>query len=165
MTVKLKSQSLAIQAPREMVFQMLSATCRGRIPGAPGESARVLREEGNTCIVHFRTKAGKRTVNTVEEVNLYPPERVTFRHIAGPLDYSYEEFLLTEQGQVTEMAYHGEFDYQFPLLGWFISRLYIKPRYERVIKAHMQRLKEIAEQRASRSHLFPRDPHRAPQEE
>ena len=96
MKVKLADQVVQIKAPREMVFQMLSAIGKGSLPGAPGEHARVLQRDGDTLIAEFFTPSGKRIYRTVEEVRLYPPERITFRHLEGPLNYSQEAFTLTE---------------------------------------------------------------------
>ena len=154
--MKLKDQRQFINAPRELVFQMLAAMGKGQLPGADGESAQVLSRDGDCLTVKFMTRTGKRVVSTVEEVQLYPPERITFCHIAGPLDHSEEEFVLTEDGDGTLLEYHGEFRYNFPVLGWFISRFYIRPKYEAVITEHMARLKEAAEARAARSHVFRR---------
>ena len=155
MKLKLRQRSVHIQAPRELVFQMLSAMGSGQMPGAEGESARVLSRDGDTLIVHFVTHAEKRVVNTVEEVRLYPPERITFQHIAGPLDYSWEEMKLSEEEEDgTLLEYSGEFEYIFPGLGWLISLAYIRPKYNATIQEHLARLKAAAEARAARSHVF-----------
>ena len=71
-----------------MVFQMLSAIGKGSIPGAQGESSRVLARDGDTIIAEFHTASGSRTYRTVEEVKLYPSERMTFRHLEGPLTFA-----------------------------------------------------------------------------
>ncbi len=154
MEVKLKQQKLFIKAPRELVFQVLAAVGKGKLPGAAGESVRVLHQEEDTIIAQFTTRAGRRIVNTVEEVKLYPPERVTFRHLAGPLDCAWEEMVLKEKDDGTELVYWGEFAYQFTFLGWLISRLYIRPLHNRAVREHLRRIKVAAEQRAQRSHIF-----------
>ena len=85
MKVKLEDRKLYANAPRELVFQMLSAIGKGTLPGAQGESSRVLEREGDVITAEFLTPSGKRIYRTVEEVRLYPPERITFRHLQGPL--------------------------------------------------------------------------------
>ena len=156
MSVKLQKQRLLIQAPRELVFQIISAIGKGKLPGSQGEMTRVLHQEGNTIIAQFTTRVGRRMITTVEQVKLYPPERITFEHLhlSGPLDSAWEEVVLRETPSGTELEYTGEFQYLFPLLGWFISHLYIKPRYNTAVREHLNQVKVAAEAQARRSHIF-----------
>ena len=157
MKVKLSDRNLFINAPQEMVFQMLSAIGKGSLPGAQGESSRMLEREGNTIIAEFLTASGKRTYRTVEEVRIYPPERITFRHLEGPLAFAEEEFKLIDHDSGTELRYKGEFEYRVPRLagmGWLIAIFFVRPKYNAVIRVHMERLKSAAEARAARSHVF-----------
>ena len=94
--IKLGPQSVVITAPRELVFQLLTAFRRGRVDGDNTESTRLISEDGDTKIVEFKTKAGLITYTTVEEVTLFKPERIAFRHLEGPLHLSEEEFMLEE---------------------------------------------------------------------
>ena len=73
MKVKLAGRKLHIDAPREMVFQMMSAIGKGSLPGSQGESSRVLSRDGDTLTAEFLTPSGKRIYRTVEDVRLYPP--------------------------------------------------------------------------------------------
>ena len=75
MKVKLAGRKLHIDAPREMVFQMMSAIGKGSLPGSQGESSRVLSRDGDTLTAEFLTPSGKRIYRTVEDVRLYPPPR------------------------------------------------------------------------------------------
>ena len=86
------------------------------MPGAEGESSRVLERDGDVITAEFLTPSGKRIYRTVEEVRLYPPERITFRHLQGPLTYSEEEFRLVEQDPGTELQYSGEIECRVPWL-------------------------------------------------
>ena len=159
MKVKLADQSRYIEAPREMVFQMLSAFGKGTLPGAQGESSRILKREGNSIIVEFMTPSGGRIYRTVEEVKLFPPERISFRHLEGPLAFAEEEFKFVESEDGTELQYNGEIEHRVPLLpgvGWIVALLYIRPKYDAVIRAHMENAKVAAEARATRSHVFRR---------
>ena len=157
MKVKLAEPTAHFKAPRPLVFQMLSAIGKGTLPGAQGESSKVLERDGDTIIAEFMTPSGKRTYRTVEEVQLYPPERITFRHLEGPLVFSEEEFNLTEQDAGTELRYKGKMECRVPWMpgiGWLIAMLYVRPKYNKVIREHMKDLKVAAEARAARSHLF-----------
>ncbi len=157
MNVKLTGQSQFIKAPRELVFQMLSSFGKGSLPGAQDESSRILEQVGNSIVAEFMTKSGGRIYRTVEEVKLFPPERITFRHLEGPLAYAQEEFSFLESGDGTELLYTGEIKHRVPFLpgvGWIVALLYIKPKYDAVIRAHMEKSKAAAEARAARSHVF-----------
>lgn len=163
--IYLQPLDLQIAAPRHMVFQMLSAIGSGQLPGAPGDSARVLSRDGNTIVAEFHTKAGWRTFVTVEEITLYPPERITFQHLKGPLSYVHEEITLDEQDTVTVLRYRGEFFVNsWPLLGWFVGRLYVRPLFQRTVGHHLHGIKKALEDRASRSHVLPKAPSSASEE-
>ena len=160
MKVKLADRKVTIDAPRELVFQMLSAIGKGRLPGAEGESSRVLERDGNTIIAEFMTPSGKSIYRTVERVQLYPPERITFCHLEGPLTYSDEAFDLIEQDGGTELRYCGEIECRVPFLpgmGWLTALTYVRHKYNSVIRNHMDSIKMAAEARAARSHVFKRN--------
>lgn len=163
MKVKLKDRTLNINAPREMVFQMLAAFGKGAVgksdrQDANSESSRILERQGDVITAEFRTRSGRRVYRTVEAVRLDPPRRVGFRHLDGPLSSSEEEFMLSEEDQGTRLQYQGWFEYKvrwLPGMGWLIAVLLIKGKYDGVIRDHMERLKATAEARAARSHAFP----------
>ena len=143
MKVQLAKQKVRIAAPRELVFQMLSAIGKGNLPGAEGESSSVVERDGDNIVAEFVTVSGKRTYRTLENVVLYPPERITYSHLQGPLTSSDEEFLLQEVEGGTELSYHGEIECKLrwmPGMGWLAALLYARPKYNTVIRAHMKRL-------------------------
>ncbi len=156
--IELSPQSVEIDAPRELVFQMLTAFRRGRIAGDNAESSRLISEDGDTKIVEFTTKAGLFTYKTVEKVTLYEPERIAFVHLEGPLDFSEEEFALEETREGGAILTHsGRFVWkEFPFFGWFGGVIYTRPMYHRVIRKHLAIVKEASEARAARSHVFGR---------
>ena len=134
---------------------MFSSIDEGSISGDQGESARVLDRTGDTIIAEFLTKSGRRKYRTLEEIHLYPPERITFRHLEGPLNFVEEEFKLTEKDMGTELQYKGEIEYKVPFLpglGWLIARYYVSPKYNAVICDHTEKLKAAAETHAAGSH-------------
>ena len=158
MKVALATQKLIIDAPLELVFQMMSAIGSGRLPGS-NERSNVLQREGNTLIAEFFTPSGNKTYRTVEEVRLFPPHRITYRHLEGPITYSEEEFLLAEVAGGTQVTYTGVIEHRVPFLpglGWLASLLYIKPKYDTIIRDHMALIKQGAGARAARSHVFRR---------
>ena len=108
--------------------------------------------------MEFVTKSGPFRYTTVEEITLYPPERITFKHLSGPLDYVWEEFVFNDVGGYeTELIHNGEIIWKkFPFFGWLGGRIYTKPMFERVLEKHMAQIKESCEARAARSRVFAR---------
>ena len=157
--ILLRPHTVRVQAPRELVFQMMSHFGRGRLPGDNNESSKVLERDGNRLTVEFQTKALFATYTTVEVVNLYPPERITFEHLSGPLHYVKEEFRFEDvDDRQTDLTHSGEFIWsRFPFFGWFGGIIYTRPVFERTLVKHMAQVKQAAEARAARSRVFPRD--------
>ncbi|MYC06509.1 MAG: SRPBCC family protein [Chloroflexi bacterium] len=156
--VPLRPHTVSIAAPRELVFQMLSHFGRGRLPGDSNESSRVIEQDGDRLMVEFVSETPVGTYTTIEEVRLYPPERITFNHLSGPLRYVSEEFTLEEvDARHTDLTHSGEFVWRdVPLYGWLGGILYIRPVFERTMVKHMAQIKQAAEARAARSRVFPR---------
>ncbi len=157
--IKLRLHTVRIQAPRELVFQMMSHFGRGRLPGDNSESSKVLERNGNHLVVEFQTKALFTTYITVEEVRLYPSECITFEHLSGPLQYAREEFRFDDvDGRETDLIHSGEFIWsRFPFFGWFGGIIYTRPVFERTLVKHMAQMKQAAGARAARSRVFPRN--------
>ena len=156
--IRLRPQTIRIDAPRELVFQMMSHFGRGRLPSDNSEASRVVCREGDRLVAEFRTRAGFFTYTTLEEVRLHPPERIEFRHLKGPLAYAVEEFAFRAVDERrTDLTHSGEFVWSgFPLFGRLGGLIYTRPVFERAIAAHMAQVKSAAEARAVRSRVFPR---------
>ena len=88
---------------------------------------------------------------TLEEVVLYPHDRITFRHLKGPLYHSQEQFDFTDISDTsgeTRLTHTGEIEcrmHRLPGAGWLVARFYVKRRYERLVLRHMYDLMERAE--------------------
>ena len=156
--IKLKPHTIRIAAPRELVFQMMSHFGRGRLPGDNNESSRIISRDGNTLVVEFQTKTMSVTYTTVEEVILYPPERIAFKHLSGPLHYAREEFTFEDvNGAQTDLTHSGEFVWNIiPMFGWLGGIAYVRPIFQRTLTKHMAQVKAAAEARAARSRVFAR---------
>ena len=153
--IKLKTHRVLIKAPCEMVFQKMSSFGRGRIQGDNNESSQVISRDGNVIIAEFRTRAGPFTYTTIEQVTLEPSERITFRHLKGPLHYAWEEFVFNDVDGDTELVHSGEFIWHWlPIVGWLGGLAYTKPTFERAIEKHMRQIQATCEARASRSRVF-----------
>lgn len=152
MKVRLRQQSINIRAPRSVVFQLVSSFGEGNdsggTPSEKEEGSRMLEREGNRLVMEFKSRDGRKTYRTVEEVMLYPEERITFRHLEGPLHHSGEEFVFAEVDSGTIMTHNGEIEcrmHRLPGAGWAVARFYVKRHYERLVLRHMTALKERAE--------------------
>ena len=155
--IQLKSHRVLIDAPREMVYQKMTAFGRGRLQGDNSESSKVISRDGDTLVAEFKTKAGFFSYTTLEEITLEDGKRITFRHLKGPLAYAWEEFVFSDVDGKTELVHNGEFIWKrIPLLGWLSGKLYTKPVFERTIEKHMQQIKVTCDARAARSHVFRR---------
>ena len=155
MKVTLQTQSVTIQAPRSEVFRLISSFGDAEIGEASGTSAgdfeegkTLLERDGNRLLMEFRSRDGRKMYRTLEEVMLYPEERITFKHIEGPLNHSQEEFQFTEDDSGTRMTHNGEIEcrmHWLPVAGWIVARFYVKRHYERLVLRHMNSLKDQAE--------------------
>ena len=155
--IKLTTHKILIDAPRELVFQKLSSIGRGKMKDDNNESSRIILRNENSIIAEFRTKAGLLTYTTIEQIELFPPERITFKHLKGPLHYAEEEFIFNDVDGKTELVHNGEFIWHwFPIIGRLAGLLYTKPTFEKVIAKHFEITKVNCEERAARSHVFPR---------
>ncbi|PKB72691.1 MAG: hypothetical protein BZY75_05540 [SAR202 cluster bacterium Io17-Chloro-G7] len=160
MKVKLADQSVIIQAPRPLVFQMFTSfdreipsegtdrqSERSR-PSETGEGAKVVEREGNRLLVEFTSRYGRKLYRTLEKVRLYPDDRITFQHLKGPLHHATEEFRLEVVPKGTRITYQGRIECRMPFLpgiGWLVALLYVRPKYGSLVQRHMGLLKKAAE--------------------
>jgi hypothetical protein len=86
----------------------------------------------------------------VEVLDFEPPARVGFRHLTGPVPHAVEEFALDEVGDSTELRYTGELGIDFFVFGQIAGRYWVRPQWERVVREHLEDLRQRAEQRAIR---------------
>jgi hypothetical protein len=136
-----------IAAPRELVFEILNAPYTTRAPRDSG--VEVLARGDSLVVAAHHTKVHFYTARTVEVVEFEPPRRVGFRHLAGPVPHAVEQFTLEEFGDGTELRYGGEVGIDFFFLGMLAARYWVRPQWERVVGAHLDEVKDRAEQRAA----------------
>jgi hypothetical protein len=139
---------IRIQAPRDLVYEIISAPYLGRTPSGSGIEVLV---RGDTLVVAaHQTKVHFYTARTVEAVEFDPPARVGFRHLTGPVPHAVEEFVLVDVNGATELRYGGEIGIDFFILGRIAGRRWVRPQWERTVRAHLDDLKRRAELRAER---------------
>jgi len=140
--------TIEIAAPVELVFEILEAPYVGR---ARGEGIEVLARGEDMVVASHLTKVHFYTARTVEVIELERPERIRFRHLHGPVPHALEAFELTGEGERTTLRYGGELGIDFFVLGRVAGRRWVVPQWERVVRAHLEEVKERAEARSERA--------------
>jgi hypothetical protein len=135
-----------IGAPRDLVFEILSAPYLGRARGAEIE---LLARGEDLAVAAHHTKVHFYTARTVEAVELAAPERMHFTHLSGPVPHAVEEFGLEEADGETNLRYSGEIGIDFFVLGRLAGRHWVRPQWERTVRKHLDDVKRQAEQRAA----------------
>jgi uncharacterized protein YndB with AHSA1/START domain len=142
--------TIRIAAPRELVFEIIAAPYLGRAPA--GSGIEVVARGDRLVVAAHHTKVHFYTARTVEALEFEPPARVAFRHLTGPVPHAVEEFALEEVSDGTELRYAGELGIDFFVLGRIAGRYWVRPQWERVVREHLNDLRERAEQIANRRH-------------
>jgi hypothetical protein len=138
-----------IEAPREVVFDVISAPYLGRTPRALERKLRVLeRGEDMVLAAHF-TEVGPVVTTTVETVRFEAPDRVHFRLVRGPVPQVVERFELRERDGATELEYSGELGTDLWTLGRWWGRV-VARTWEDTVRASLDALTAEAERRAAR---------------
>lgn len=138
-----------IDAPREVVFDVIAAPYLGRTPRAlRGKLEVVERGEDMVLAAHF-TNVGGMVATTLETVRFQRPSRIDFRLVRGPVPHVVESFVLSDAGSGTSLVYEGELGTDLWALGrWWGSR--VAPRWEQAVPSSLAAVKAEAERRASR---------------
>jgi hypothetical protein len=136
-----------IDAPRELVFEILEAPYVGR---ARAEGIEVLDRGEDLVVASHLTKVHFYTARTVEVIGFERPARIRFRHLHGPVPHAVEAFELTEQRGRTSLRYSGELGIDFFVLGRIAGRRWVVPQWERVVRTHLDDVGERATARAAR---------------
>jgi hypothetical protein len=142
---------LGIEAPRDVVFDVIAQPYLGRATRAMREKVRVL-ERGSDMVLaaHFTPVAGGRlTAKTVETVRFTRPGRIDFRLVRGPVPAVVESFELSEHGAGTRLEYTGELGTDLWALGqWWGDQ--VARRWQATVAASLAAVKQEAERRGAR---------------
>jgi hypothetical protein len=140
--------TLEIDAPREIVFEHLSAPYLGRTPRETAARLEVIERGSDMVVARHFSKVAFYTSETVESVRFEAPERISFRHLRGPVPHAVEAFELVERNGGTELVYTGELGIDFWLLGKLTGRYWVTPTWLGIVRGHLDEVKTAAEARA-----------------
>jgi hypothetical protein len=151
--------SWQIEAPPEVVFEVIAAPYLERTPRALESKLRVVERGADMVLAEHFTRVGRLVATTLETVRFEPPQRVSFRLVRGPVPHVVEQFLLRETDAGTELEYSGELGTDLWAVGrWWGER--VARRWEAAVRSSLDAVKDEAERRAARGR--PGEARRAP---
>jgi Polyketide cyclase / dehydrase and lipid transport len=140
--------TVRIDAPREVVFEVIAAPYLGRTPRALAQKLRVLERGEDMVLAEHLTDTGRFVTSTLETVRFQPPSHVHFRLVRGPVPHVVEQFELREDERSTELEYTGELGTDLWALGrWWGDR--VAPKWEAAVRKSLDGVKAEAERRAA----------------
>jgi hypothetical protein len=141
--------TVAIAAPREIVFDVIATPYLGRTPRAMAGEITVLERGSDMVLAAHRTPVGAKLVaTTVETVRFTPPETVDFRLLRGPVPHVVERFTLHDDAGATRLEYSGELGTDF----WVAGRLWgslVGRKWEATVRSSLERIRVEAERQAA----------------
>jgi len=140
--------TVVIDAPRDVVFELLSAPYLGRPPRSLADTLEVLERGSDMVVALHRSKVAFWTAETVESVRFEAPQRISFRHLRGPVPHALETFELSEHDGSTELVYRGELGIDFWVFGRLAGRYWVAPTWLSIVERHLADTKDSAEARA-----------------
>ncbi len=144
----------AVDAPPEIVFDVIAAPYLGRTPRALESKLRVLERGTDVVLAAHFTRQRRLTTTTVETVRFERPHTIHFRLVRGPVPHVVERFELTELERGTELHYTGELGADLWALGRWWAAL-VGDRWEAAVRSSFDTVKAEAERRSGRA-LAPR---------
>jgi hypothetical protein len=140
--------TMHIDAPREVVFEVISAPYLGRTPRALAEKLRVVERSDDMVLAEHFTDTGRFVTSTLETVRFQPPSHVHFRLVRGPVPHVVEQFELREDERSTDLEYTGELGTDLWALGrWWGDR--VARKWEAAVRSSLDSVKAEAERRAA----------------
>ena len=137
-----------VDAPREVVFEVVAAPYLRRTPRALEGKLRVLERGTDMVLAEHFTGVGGLVATTVETVRFERPHVVHFRLVRGPVPYVVERFVLSEDENGTTLLYTGDLGTDLWALGrWWGAK--VASRWEAAVRSSLAAVKAEAERRAS----------------
>jgi hypothetical protein len=155
--VPLGPLSRDIDAPRDVVFDVIARPYLHRTPRALEQKLQVWERGADMALAAHFTKVGPLTATTLETVRFEPPERIDFRLVRGPVPHVAESFLLEERDHKTEIRWEGELGADLWALGrWWGGR--VARAWARAVEASFEAIADEAERRSRSGRATPASP-------
>jgi hypothetical protein len=139
-----------IEAPRELVFDVIAAPYLASPPSSLAEKIQVLElSEGMVLAVHRTPVREGLVATTVETVRFERPGAIYFRLLRGPVPHVIERFELTEDEDATLFHYEGELGVDLWALGRWWGDL-VARRWDAAVRGSVAEITRVAEMRAAR---------------
>jgi hypothetical protein len=139
-----------IEAPRELVFDVIAAPYLASPPSSLAEKIQVLeRSEGMVLAVHRTPVREGLVATTVETIRFERPGAIYFRLLRGPVPHVIERFELTEDEDATLFHYEGELGVDLWALGRWWGDL-VARRWDAAVRGSVAEITRVAEMRAAR---------------
>ena len=142
--------ALDIEAPPDVVFDVIAAPYLGRTPRAMRGKLEVIDRGADLVLAaHFTRVAPGLTVTTVETVRFERPHRISFRLIKGPVPHVLESYELRPSETGTAFEYRGELGTDLWALGAAWGGV-VAPSWERTVATTLESVRTEAERRGRR---------------
>jgi Polyketide cyclase / dehydrase and lipid transport len=147
-----------VAAPREVVFDVISAPYFGKAPRVMRAELEVLERATDMVLAaHHTDIGGGRTTTTVETVRFERPDRINFRLVRGPVPEVVETFELAVAADGgTTLSYTGTLATDWWGLGARWGQL-VAHKWEETVGSSLERIAAEAERLAA-AHLRSRGP-------
>jgi hypothetical protein len=138
-----------IEAPRDLVFDVIAAPYLASPPSFLEEKIRVLERSDEMVLAAHRTPVRQGLVaTTVETVRFERPGAVHFRLLRGPVPHVIERFEMTEDEDATLFHYEGELGADLWALGRWWGDL-VATRWDEAVRGSLAEITRIAQTRAA----------------
>jgi len=138
-----------IEAPRDLVFDVIAAPYLASPPSSLAEKIRVLERSDEMVLAAHRTPVREGLVaTTVETVRFDRPGAVHFRLLRGPVPHVIERFELSDDEDATLFHYEGELGTDL----WGLGRLWgdlVASRWDEAVRGSLVEITRIAQTRAA----------------
>jgi hypothetical protein len=139
-----------IDAPRDLVFDVIAAPYVRTPPPSVAEKIQILERSEQMVLAAHRTaiRPGLEAI-TVETVRFERPTTIHFRLVRGPVPHVIERFDLTEDAAGTLFHYEGELGADLWVIGrWWGDR--VARQWDEAVRRSVGEITRTAETRAAR---------------
>ena len=131
------------------MFDYVASPYLGRTPHEIREHLEIWERGADMVVASHRSRLSGYTAETVEAVRFERPDRITFRHLRGPVPHTTESFELVDDDDGTALLYRGEVGIDYWAVGAAAARFWVVPTWERVVRQSLDATREGAERLAA----------------